>query len=758
MQRIKVCTWLQVGLLSSLLSLGLPAWSVGVDEEGLFELDGNALESGSPGDDWETLYLNPASGAQEVFTFATEPDNYTVFDGGKKDIQDITQWSWGKYGNGPDKNDITNAYAAAYNNPGGELIVYFGADRITNEGDAFFGWWFFVNEVGLDPDPGDPADPDPSGGDFIGSHTSVVWTDDSPANGRLDAGEIITAGDLLTVVEFPQANNAVPYVEIVMWDNSCSKATSNNPVEGECAAKNLRLLYKRAAMDSGGTGVVCGTEPNLPVCAITNAEGGPNDPTDAPWPYIAKDGTDGMFPYETFFEGGINLSQLLGTESCFASFMAETRSSRSFTATLKDFVLGSFPLCGFEISKSCEADLNATDDVATISFSGEVENTGVSSLEVDLEDITAGGNGTFTAFCIDDGDDECGGAGDTPVTNTGTATVATIIVPGGTNVRYEGYYTVNNPDLTDLNFSDEVQATAYSLVGTPIGDPKSDTANCFAPNPTIDVTKNCDASLTGGDTFQGILSGLITNTGNVTLEDITLIDIATDGSGLVPASFDAWYDDGDGIKEVGEASFTLGVDDLVVDGQVGYSGTVTSNAVTSHSDQVTASGDYYAGGQVEETASDIATASCSLILSQDIDLTKACKDGADDGVSLFITATNEVAVRITNEIVVTNPATADPDRENLNILLTDTKADSLTIISKPLGSDVACGATNCTGVMKVGDVVKVKATYVPSSIDAGSLVAQETATFSNTANVAATGVLSGSPVSDNDTADCTLCN
>ncbi len=756
MLKVKPCTWLQIGLFSSLLSLGLPAWSVGVVEEGLFELDGNALEEGLAGDDWETLYDNPASGSQSVFAFATEPDNYTVFDGGKKDIQDITNWSWSKFGNGPDKNDITNAYAAAYNNASDELIVYFGADRITNEGDAFFGWWFFVSEVGLDPSPGDPADPDPSGGVFTGQHTSVIWTDDN-ANDRLDPGEIDFAGDLLTVVEFPQANNAVPYIEVVMWDTSCSKATSNDPLQGECSAKNLRLLYKRSAMDTGGTGVVCGTEAGLPVCAITNAEDGPNDPTDAPWPYVAKDGTDGAFPYETFFEGGINLSQLLGTESCFASFMAETRSSHSFTATLKDFVLGSFPLCGFEVSKSCEADLNVADDLATITFSGEVENTGIASLEIDLVDVTPGGNATFTAFCIDDGDNECGTGTDVAVTNTGTATNATIIVPGDTTVRYEGSYTVANPNLADLNFSDEVQATAYSLTGSPIGEPKSDTANCFAPNPTIDVTKNCDASLTGGDTFQGILSGLISNTGNVTLENISLIDIATDGSGLVPASFDAWYDDGDGVKEVGELSFTLGVDDLSVGGYVGYSGTVTSNAVTSHSDQVTASGEYYEGGLLEETASDIATASCSLILSQDVTLTKVCKDGTDDGVSLEIIG-GVVAVRITNEIVVTNPASADPDRENLNVVISDNKADSLTILDKPVGSNVTCGATTCTGVMKVGDQVKVKATYVPSSIDAGSLVAQETATFTNTANVAATGVLSGSPVSDNDTASCTLCN
>src|SRR5439155_24189634 len=46
-----------------------------------------------------------------------------------------------------------------------------------------------------------------------------------------------------------------------------------------------------------------------------------------------------------FFEGGINLSLLgLGAE-CFASTLAESRSSTSTTAVLKDFILGPFAKC-----------------------------------------------------------------------------------------------------------------------------------------------------------------------------------------------------------------------------------------------------------------------------------------------------------------------------------------------------------------------------------------------------------------------------
>ena len=46
-----------------------------------------------------------------------------------------------------------------------------------------------------------------------------------------------------------------------------------------------------------------------------------------------------------FMEGGIDLTAL-GLEGCFASFMAETRSSPSLTAAQKDFTIGRFESCG----------------------------------------------------------------------------------------------------------------------------------------------------------------------------------------------------------------------------------------------------------------------------------------------------------------------------------------------------------------------------------------------------------------------------
>ena len=49
-----------------------------------------------------------------------------------------------------------------------------------------------------------------------------------------------------------------------------------------------------------------------------------------------------------FLEEGVNLTSL-GLGGCFSNFIAETRSSQSPTATLSDFVIGSFNTCRLDL-------------------------------------------------------------------------------------------------------------------------------------------------------------------------------------------------------------------------------------------------------------------------------------------------------------------------------------------------------------------------------------------------------------------------
>jgi len=309
-------------------------------DHSIFELDGDATKNQPTlpnADEWDILFKGEPNHA-DVFAFVADPDPKSIFaGGGSKDIYDIPSWKW-KNGAVPDKDNITNAYAAGYiaaaDNPAenivkGDLLVYFGCDRFAINGDAFLGFWFFQNPITL---------VGTTSGFFKGQHAQ---------------------GDILVLVNFPQGTNTGPTIQVVRWN-------TNSP-------SNLELLASGAVLP--GSAVVCSS--NDEACATTNLT-----PQPSPWPYTPKSGTAGTFPAEAFFEGGINLTQLLGSTPCFSSFVCESRSSEQFTATLKDFVLGQFPLCGIEVAKACQVSrLTAPPDGTTKNFvvtvTGEVTNTGL---------------------------------------------------------------------------------------------------------------------------------------------------------------------------------------------------------------------------------------------------------------------------------------------------------------------------------------------------------------------------------------------
>ena len=265
-----------------------------------FELDGNATVESTA--DWANTVVGGNTGGALVTTFIHEPaENSTIFTGGgSKDVNDISQWSWkDQLGGLPDKDNITNAFAAAYANAAGELTVYFGADRLATAGDAELGFWFFHQQVwAVD-------------GKFVG------------ADGVTPATH--TLGDIFVLVNFSNGGS-VATAQVYKWNGS-----------------GLSLV-------DTVTNAKCGENSDPNVCAITNAA-----EVASPWAYTPKSGTAGLFPAVSFFEGGINLSAFINTTvgGCFSSFMAETRASTSLTATQKDFALGEFNTCKLDIAKTC---------------------------------------------------------------------------------------------------------------------------------------------------------------------------------------------------------------------------------------------------------------------------------------------------------------------------------------------------------------------------------------------------------------------
>jgi hypothetical protein len=271
-----------------------PAFTVDVTTA--FELDGNAVASGGALDDWSTLEtgaghaLAKTTGTASGGVAIADLDGVTIYTGGgSKDDLDIPNWRY-KAGSVPPKDEITNAYAALYAVPGAsgnEQILVFGADRFAQSGASQIGFWFFQSDV-----------------------HPVAGSDTFSANHQ--------NGDILILSDFTQGG-AITTIRVFQWHSP------GGSVNG--------------TLDQVGVGADCtaGGSPKF-FCGEVNAA-----PQTAPWSYVPKAGAAGTFPTGGFYEGGINLSALGIADACFASFLAETRSSPSVDATLKDFVQGSFP-------------------------------------------------------------------------------------------------------------------------------------------------------------------------------------------------------------------------------------------------------------------------------------------------------------------------------------------------------------------------------------------------------------------------------
>src|SRR5688572_19397802 len=120
-----------------------------VDEGTLFELDGNPQDPGGAAapDDWATL--DAGGGFADTYRRVTEGVGQTIFmGGGSKDIHDIPSWRY-RDGSVPDEDELLDGFAAVYADDAGDLILYFGADRFSNDGDARIGFWFLQDGVGL---------------------------------------------------------------------------------------------------------------------------------------------------------------------------------------------------------------------------------------------------------------------------------------------------------------------------------------------------------------------------------------------------------------------------------------------------------------------------------------------------------------------------------------------------------------------------------------------------------------------------------
>ncbi len=382
-----------------------------------FELDGNVTDPTGGDDDWQGAFDllgvtppatgTPTAGNQETFLRDLPPQNNenkeTMYDAGK-DTLDVTAWTRKAVAKVvPDKDNITNAYAKNYkvDHDGNaatpdHTIIYFGADRLANNGDAALGFWFFQKKIELTGTTG-----------FSPGHTVRDL-----ANG--------VRGDILVQVDFVGGGSSSE-IQIFEWVGS---GGSHGP------------LHELAFDAANGSTVCADIQGQADVaCATTN-----NSETPSYWPFVPKFGTAGRFPAESFFEGGIDLTALVGNV-CLHSFLANTRTSHSETADLKDLALGDFNTCGSIdlVRKTCtDKDGSGYDPASeryltTHQLTLRNDGGGSDVFDVAIRDDAVGATASCTITAISGGS---GGHAALPITIADNQTfykVADSLAPGIAN-------------------------------------------------------------------------------------------------------------------------------------------------------------------------------------------------------------------------------------------------------------------------------------------------------------------------------------
>jgi uncharacterized repeat protein (TIGR01451 family) len=239
--------------------------------------------------------------------------------------------------------------------------------------------------------------------------------------------------------------------------------------------------------------------------------------TPSPWPYTPKanEGVSGTFGTSAFFEGGINISQLIPNAGCFTEFVAETRSSTPFDARLKDFVIGDLDTCVRDVGVVKTPDGGSANAGSNISFSMTVSNLGDTAAEnVTLSDTLPDSGLSWSITSQPSGTPApCSIAGTPQVLscNFGTIPVGetrTVTISSATDVADCG--TKNN--TVTVSATGDIDATNNTDTG-------SITVNCGAIRINKNSSKDSTAVNNAGAVFS-ITGAGITGTSSVT-DDLT---------------------------------------------------------------------------------------------------------------------------------------------------------------------------------------------------------------------------------------------
>ena len=419
-----------------------------------FQLDGDAFANigdvgGSQTVDWDSLINTDgslktrpadftASGFDKDFvnsgaTFVTS--DTSTFATGSKDTLPISGWQCNFDNNVNSKIDVMNAYAATYVDPDNDHeIIYFGMERNTNTGDANVGFWFLQSDVGCETAGAATT--------FSGAHAD---------------------GDLLIVSAF-SGGGTVSTIDVYRWNGGANGSLGTTPLAHGVDCRSAT------------------TPTNDTACATANT-------ADITTPWLTsnfKDKVGNKLRAAEFFEGGVDLTAANLGGKCFNTFIGDTRSSTSLTATLFDYSRGVLGVCASGVVTTPSV---GSDGAVSIG-AGSVNVTDTAVLTVGGSD-TYGGTMTFH-LC-----------GPTPLTDANY----TLCASGGTLVGAAKPVSGPSPSTVVSDAATITSAGRYCWRGDYSGDagvgvpPSSDSAvtECFRVIPvTPTLTTSATASVNLG--------------------------------------------------------------------------------------------------------------------------------------------------------------------------------------------------------------------------------------------------------------------
>jgi hypothetical protein len=483
--------WILVvpALLASAVALFLAGGALAVHDLS-FQLDGDTaasttttIGSKTQNVDWDTLFsssgsalpLPPdftASGFEPDFshtgsTFQTS--DTTTYSTGSKDTLPITPgWQCAFSNNVNSKIDVMNAYAAAYTNPVADAngkhheIVYFALERNTNTGDANVAFWFLQDRVGCSTTGSSAA--------FSGNHVD---------------------GDLLIVSAFTNGGS-VSTIDAYRWQGGANGALNPTPV--------AHGVDCRASTTSAGD----------TACAAANTAG-----ITTPWlTSNFKDGVGHALRTAEFFEGGVDLTASGLGDRCFNTFIGDTRSSQSLTATLFDYASGTLGGCSLSMTTTPSQSTRVINSTTPITDSADV----VGATAGGGTPPTPTGSVTFflcspsqltpadTGTCAGTSGTQVGSAVTTsqkvPGTATATSADAKGLITGIGRYCFRAHFVAA---ANDLNYAGQTadEGNAGDECFTVTGVANLSTAQNWLPNDT--------ATLTGDSNLNGSLSFTLYN-------------------------------------------------------------------------------------------------------------------------------------------------------------------------------------------------------------------------------------------------------